>query len=62
MSILQLNGEEGKINYYFYLKQSSSFLFLSVYVNVLNRAMRKIVSEYDQEIPQSPTADKPGAP
>ena len=32
------------------------------YCSILNLEMSKIVSEYDQEIPQSQTADNPVAP
>ena len=35
--------------------------FFSAY-ELANRILLKIVSEYDQEIPQSQTADKPMAP
>ena len=35
---------------------------ISAILNVLTHCERKIVSEYDQEIPQSQTADNPVAP
>ena len=38
------------------------FAFLPILVDVLHIYQLKIVNEYDQEIPQSQTADNPVAP